>query len=557
MRGMKLTGLFWLAVAQCALTAPLVNLPKPVSEARFQLLAAPGTGELKDAEVLSPFGRCEALDWANPTNKGRGLQARFPVNHYSWTQFGLQFIPASNGMVTIKLTSEAEAPAGGTPPRQDLMWDDINATGMVITNGSFENYIGNRPVGWEGGGVANIGVAPAFKEFNYGRTWLDHTLMQSFPVTAGQPVAIWLAARAVPPFGRDALRPITDKNTLAHQAAAYYRRGANAGNFLEVPPGQTWSVAHTEEDFRQMKAEGFDHVRIPVGWHHYTGPGPEFTIAPEFLTRVDTVVSNALKQGLFVIVNLHHFDAFTTNPAAHSNQFFAIWRQLAQHYARAHPGLALELLNEPKDAATTQVMNPIYAQALKIIRGQNPMRTVFLGPGKWNSIEELGQLWLPPDEDNVIVTVHCYEPFYFTHQTATWAGPEVQNLKGIVYPGPPPRPLEIAAAANPKLQEWLQRYNTRPSERNPVSQAVIAARLKQASAWSDYYGRPVHLGEFGCYSAAADASRARYYADVRKLAETLNLGWAMWDWKAGFKYWDAEKKQPAPGLREALFSGKK
>jgi len=35
--------------------------------------------------------------------------------------------------------------------------------------------------------------------------------------------------------------------------------------------------------------------------------------------------------------------------------------------------------------------------------------------------------------------------------------------------------------------------------------------------------------------------------------DELKLGWALWDWKAGFKYWDDAKNAPAPGMREALF----
>ena len=30
-----------------------------------------------------------------------------------------------------------------------------------------------------------------------------------------------------------------------------------------------------------MRAEGFDHVRVPVGWQFYTGPAPDFTFSPE------------------------------------------------------------------------------------------------------------------------------------------------------------------------------------------------------------------------------------------------------------------------------------
>ena len=46
------------------------------------------------------------------------------------------------------------------------------------------------------------------------------------------------------------------------------------------------------------------------------------------------------------------------------------------------------------------------------------------------------QLRLPDDDENLIVTVHNYDPFYFTHQGATWAGPDTK-VTGIRFPGPP------------------------------------------------------------------------------------------------------------------------
>ena len=83
-------------------------------------------------------------------------------------------------------------------------------------------------------------------------------------------------------------------------------------------------------------------------------------------------------------------------------------------------------------------MKPIYARAIRLVRQSNPKRTIFVEPGAWGSIAELKNLELPPD-DNVIVSVHCYDPFYFTHQGATWAGPDPRQT-GIVFPGPPATP---------------------------------------------------------------------------------------------------------------------
>jgi endoglucanase len=371
----------------------------------------------------------------------------------------------------------------------------------------------------------------------------------------GRPITIRLSARAARPVGFVAMQRIHHKSTPAHRAAKRFLRGANLGNGLEAPPGQDWGVHYTPDDLRHIRAEGFDHARIPVGWHHYTGRGPEFRIKPAFFARVDELVNAGLEQGLGVIINIHHFDDFTTDPKGQTPKFLAIWEQIAAHYARAPEGLAFELLNEPKDAATTEVINPIFAKAIGGIHKTDPNRIIFVGPGRWNGVGELDRLRLPDRDTTLIVTVHNYDPFYFTHQGATWSGPDTK-VTGIVFPGPPSTRLvpDPALRLNKWVVDWIEQYNTRPTATNPCAPRVIQAAIDKAKEWSEYYGRPVHLGEFGCFTKADPVSRANYYRAFREAAEQVGIGWALWDWKAGFRYWDDQAGRPEPGMHEALFS---
>jgi endoglucanase len=354
------------------------------------------------------------------------------------------------------------------------------------------------------------------------------------------------------------MKRLAGRDTPAHRAAKRFLRGANLGNYLEAPPGQDWGARYGPADFKHIRAEGFDHVRLPIAWHHYAGPAPEHKLAAAIFAKVDALVDEAKRNGLNVIIDLHHFDEFTKDPAAHRAKFLALWRQIADHYSAAPEDIAFELLNEPKDAATTAAMNPIYAEAIREIRKTNPKRTLFIGPGRWNQASELVHLRLPEDDDNLIVTVHCYDPFYFTHQGASWAGADVK-VTGIRYPGPPAKPLQPppGVKVNPWVLDWLERYNTLPAERNPCGPAAFRGAVRLAKEWADYYGRPVHVGEFGCYIKADPESRARFYGDFRAALDEAGLGWAMWDWKAGFHYWDPQADRPAPGMREALFPRKK
>ena len=348
------------------------------------------------------------------------------------------------------------------------------------------------------------------------------------------------------------MQPITKHHTPADRAAKWFLRGANLGDYLEA--NRKWrQVTVSDDEFVQMKKEGFDHVRVPVGWQQYAGAGPEFKLAPEIFSLVDFVATNALQNKLAVMINIHHFDALDQNPTNATPEFMAIWRQIAAHYQKFPKQLAFELDNEPHENATTALMNPIYAQAIAEIRKTNPRRTIVVEPGGWGGIGELNKLVLPRD-DNVMVSVHCYDPFYFTHQGATWTGGQTP-VTGIVFPGPPAQPL----TPDPKLQlkdyqlDWIKKYNTLPTEQNPSSPVAFREKFEYLRAWSDYYGRPIHLGEFGAYTKADEQSRANFYSAFRRAAEQNGIGWCIWDWSAGFRYWDKPNHRPMPGMREALF----
>jgi endoglucanase len=539
--------------------APDKHPVRMASHGRLDLMAEAAVGELTAGAVVQGDGRLSRMSWRPQAERPRGYIAETPINHLGWSKVTLRFTPAKSGDVTLTLMGPWEEARKGLLYRQEVLWDDLRAEGARLQGGGFEAD-GKLPSEWQANGgqvVAGTAEAPAAEGKYYARTWHNGTLSTTLKVTGGVPVTLTVSARAaLPPDFKD-MKRITARDTPAHRAAKHFLRGANLANYLEAPPGQDWGARYAPDDLANIQKEGFDHVRLPVAWHHYAGPGPEFKLKPEIFAKADGLVHAATRLGLRVIVNLHHFDEFTTDPQAHKAKFLALWRQLADHYAKAPEGVALELLNEPKDAATTAVMNPIYAEAVGLIRRSNPRRTLFVGPGKWNQVGELAHLRLP-DDDNLIVTVHSYDPFYFTHQGATWAGPDVKPLKGIRYPGPPARPLVPPAGAklSPGVKDWLARYNTLPAEQNPCGPRAFRGLVRLAKQWSDYYGRPVHVGEFGCYLKADPQSRARYLRDFRQALEEAGLGWALWDWKAGFRYWDPKANRPEPGLREALFPGR-
>ena len=125
------------------------------------------------------------------------------------------------------------------------------------------------------------------------------------------------------------MKPLKDRHSPAYEAAKRFRRGVNLGDYLETPPGQSW-ISYSAADFASMHREGFDHIRVPVAWQYYTGAAPEFRLEPEIFAKADFVVTNALANQLAVIIDLHHFSAFVSDPAGQMDKLLAIWRQVGQ-----------------------------------------------------------------------------------------------------------------------------------------------------------------------------------------------------------------------------------
>lgn len=537
----------FLSVA-CTLPASAAENPiRLATEGRLDLIADASVQSLEHGEFNGAKGTASRPNWGSPDMAQRTYSVSFPISRLGWREYRFRFTPEQSGNVTLRLIGPWQEARKGVLFQQEVLWSDLTCKGgkmhATISADSSSQWIK------QGGTIENEANGHLIA-----RTWHNGGLSTTIQVQAKVPVELSWKAKAVTPASFTEMKRIESTNTPAHQTARRFMKGTNFGNYLEAPRNQNWGATYTEDDVKAVKSEGFDHIRLPIAWHHYVGPAPAYTLEKSIFAKVDVLVDQAVAHGLGIIVNEHHFDAFTSDPAAHTDQLHAIWRQVADHYRQRPDSVVFELLNEPKDAATTERLGPIYASLIRLIRQTNPNRTIFIGPGRWNAVSELPLLQLP-DDQNLIVTTHCYDPFYFTHQGATWSGDDVK-VTGIVFPGPPATPLVPDAKLDlkPHVHEWLKRYNSLPTPQNPSGPAAFVDAVRAAREWSTYYGRPVHMGEFGSYIKADPNSRANYYRLFREELDRAGLGWAIWDWKAGFRYWNAATRAPEPGMREALFA---
>jgi endoglucanase len=294
----------------------------------------------------------------------------------------------------------------------------------------------------------------------------------------------------------------------------------NYGNMLEAPHEGAWGIRFDDRFPPLVREAGFDSVRLPVRWSEGLGKSPPYALDPEFLARVQHVVDVNRKQGLKVVMNVHHYEEIFESPDQHRERFLALWKQLAEAFKSADEGLIFEILNEPHAKLDAEKWNSLLVDSLKEVRKLHPDRWIVIGPPQWNSVAGLAELRLPENDRRLIVTVHYYLPFDFTHQGAEWVSPV--------------RPTGI---------KWTG---------NAAEQAAIASDMQTVADWAAKHHRPVYVGEFGAYERADMTSRAAWTAAVREHCEKRQFAWAYWELASGFGILDPQSMKWKPELVSSL-----
>jgi len=348
--------------------------------------------------------------------------------------------------------------------------------------------------------------------------FLEHAMMKFLLPLASLLLCTSTMAADPAPMQRAAASTDSTDVFLANQRLG---SGLNLGNALEAPQEGEWGVTLKPGYFQTIKQAGFNSVRLPVRWSAHAKQEAPFTIDEMFAERVDWAIDQATANSLNIVVNVHHYEELNADPDGQLPRLLALWQQIAARYADRPATVYFELLNEPSGKWTAPRWNAALRQLLATVRKTNPQRPVIVGPVDWNSAKALSDLDLPADDRHVILTIHYYDPFTFTHQGASW----------------------IQGANSWKGQTWTG---------TPAEQAAIRESLDQAAAWAKKQRRPVYLGEFGTYQDAPLASRVRWTECVAREAEARGFSWAYWEFCSGFGVYDARTDNWRAGLKGAL-----
>ena len=260
--------------------------------------------------------------------------------------------------------------------------------------------------------------------------------------------------------------------------------GWNLGNSLDVAEawgGETgWgNPTITKELIDEVAKKGFNAIRIPVTWYGSTdtsrkgalNPQTNYKITESRLARVKEVVDYAADNGMYIIINMHHENAWLkpmiynehdgslkTNPTQIYNEdgtintrltvksgisvnqilqaYEAGWTQIAEYFKGYGEKLMFESFNEirydkynnyadnlwfprsPYWNKGVSTLNQIFVNAVRATGGNNAKRylvfTSYAAVAGDSTINESSMFTLPNDPANhMIYSGHIYVPGYF------------------------------------------------------------------------------------------------------------------------------------------------
>ncbi len=317
---------------------------------------------------------------------------------------------------------------------------------------------------------------------------------------------------------------------FAASSAPAFKRGVNISHWLaQHAPGQyatadRFSVA----DAAWIADHGFDHVRIPIDGRILISL--EGQLISELLEPLDQALAWCEAHQLGVILDMHYLpgneflnkpedNALWTDPALRSAAA-SLWTQIAQKYREIGPWLRYELLNEAV-APRNEDLNILNQLLVDAIRQVDPERVLYVSSNRWGQFQTVPDLRLF-DDPNVHYALHTYEPFVFTHQSASWTPLKDLPAGSVTFPG-----TFTAPAGSPLAEE----SGSRPQR---LDRAFLAEHYQPVVAWARKHGVNVVITEFGTYRAADPESTVAWTRANVELCEEAGFGWTVWDYRGGF-----------------------
>ncbi|WP_111319362.1 cellulase family glycosylhydrolase [Algoriphagus chordae] len=251
-------------------------------------------------------------------------------------------------------------------------------------------------------------------------------------ITIVQPIAITQEAKTFSfpsyyiPADKTGMREIPNLE-LAQEMG----KGWNLGNTLEAIGSETaWGNPETSKLLiDQVKAAGFNAVRIPVAWSKFSN-ADKFTIDAAWMARVQEVVDYVIDNDMYAVMNIHWDEGWMQPTYAQqdyvNDRLEKMWIQIALNFRDYDDHLLFAGTNEvmvdgdysapkPEYYQVQNSFNQTFVDAVRSTGGRNTYRNLAVQTFNTNIDYGLSFFEMPSDqtEGRLMVEVHYYDPYEF------------------------------------------------------------------------------------------------------------------------------------------------
>ncbi|KAL0284689.1 UNVERIFIED_CONTAM: Glucan 1,3-beta-glucosidase [Sesamum angustifolium] len=274
-----------------------------------------------------------------------------------------------------------------------------------------------------------------------------------------------------------------------------------------------WRTYIVEDDFKFIKENGLNAVRIPVGWWIASDPLPPKPYVPGSLHALDNAFSWAEKYDIKIIIDLHAAPG-SQNGAEHSSsrdgslewgtdgtiqQTVGVIEFLAARYADSSSLYAMELINEPNSSGVSlDNLTKYYQAGYDAVRKHSQTAYVVMSNRLGTSVEPMELFGFANRLMGSVIDVHNY-PYY---------NPALTNVT---------------------VQKFIEYINN-----------DLAEQVKQLTTSN---GPPIFVGEWVAEWQLTNTSKEdyqRYAAAQLKVFGRAQFGWAYWTLKNVNIHWSLE-----------------
>ena len=283
----------------------------------------------------------------------------------------------------------------------------------------------------------------------------------------------------------------------------------------------------TEWDVENIASMGFDHIRVcfdQVVLEEAPGVYRDYIV-----TILRNFVDQCEKRGLAVVLNLHksvgnycdiYEEVTLLSSGALQDNFVSMWEYLEDVFSDKKD-VWFELLNEVR-GTEADAWNALASRTVKVLRAKNPTRGIVLGSACWNAPGQLKNL-VTFDDDNILYTFHCYDPFEFTHQRG------VLQPQNLYYNRVMPYPCEDIERYN-DYHRLVAGEECHYGARKAMDKSYLAEVLQPAFDFAAEHPGRVWCGEFGTIRHAPRESRENYMRDMISLLTSHSIPYSVWNY---------------------------